>query len=173
MRRIERMRAGMTRLRSTQASSTAGYGRRFLPSHVSIPPQAAHAQDGPAQHAATDNIATVQRSSRTCDAWPCQQQHPAATRTGSAVLGHPVDMSKRSYALLIILLIPAAFLGAYLGVCALGRQVDLELPLWLRVWSSAYIAGMLHVAIMALAGAHLFDAPIERVSFGLGKRWFQ
>jgi peptidase M50-like protein len=81
-------------------------------------------------------------------------------------------MAKRSYAQLIILLIPAAFLAAYLGVCALARQVDLELPLWLKLWSSAFIAGMLHVVIMALVGALSVGVPIERISFGLGKRWF-
>jgi len=82
-------------------------------------------------------------------------------------------MAKPSYALLIILLIPAAFLAAYLGACSLLRLLDLELPLWLKVWSSAYVAGMLHVAIMALVGGLSLGVPIERISFGLGKRWFQ
>ena len=88
-------------------------------------------------------------------------------------MGHRGDMAKRSYAQVIILLIPVAFLAAYLGVCALARQVDLELPLWLKLWSSAFVAGMLHVVIMALVGALSVGVPIERISFGLGKRWFQ
>ena len=84
-----------------------------------------------------------------------------------------VTMSRPSYAQLIILLVPAAFLVAYLGVCALLRLVDLEPPLWLKIVWSAYIVIMLHVSTMGLLGALWLDVPIERMSFGLGKRWLQ
>ena len=84
-----------------------------------------------------------------------------------------VTMPKPSYAQLGILLIPAAFLVAYLGVCALLRLVDLELPLWLKIVWSVYIVIMLHVSTMGLLGALWLDVPIERISFGFGKRWLQ
>jgi len=84
-----------------------------------------------------------------------------------------VTMPKPSYAQLGILLIPAAFLVAYLGVCALLRLVELELPLWLKIVWSVYIVIMLHVSTMGLLGALWLDVPIERISFGFGKRWLQ
>src|SRR5262245_32593797 len=82
-------------------------------------------------------------------------------------------MSKPSYSQLIILLIPAALLAVYLGIGSLAPRIDLELPLWLKVWCSAYIASMLHVATMGLAGTLSLDVPIERMSFGVGKRWLE
>jgi|SRR5262245_824667 len=84
-----------------------------------------------------------------------------------------VTMPKPSYAQLSILLIPAAFLVAYLGVCALLRLVDLELPLWLKIVWSVYIVIMLHVSTMGLAGALSLGVPIERISFGMVTRWLQ
>src|SRR5262249_22496118 len=85
LRRIERMRTGIVHLRSPQASSTAGGGRGFLPSRASIPPQAAHAQDGPVQHAATDNIVTAQRQRGLANNGILLQHGPARP-----VLGHRV-----------------------------------------------------------------------------------
>jgi hypothetical protein len=81
-------------------------------------------------------------------------------------------MPERSYAQLVILLIPATFLAAYLGIGPLALWVGVELPLWLKVWCSAYIASMLQVTTMALAGSFL-HIPIERISFGMGKRWLE
>jgi hypothetical protein len=81
-------------------------------------------------------------------------------------------MSKPSYSQLVILLIPAAFLAAYLSAGPLLLRVGLELPLWLKVWWSAYIASMLHVPTMGLAGTFL-GVPIVQMSFGFGWRWFE
>src|SRR5215468_7285672 len=81
-------------------------------------------------------------------------------------------MSKPSCPQLIILLIPAALLVTYLGMGSLAPRIDLELPLWLKVWCSAYIASMLHVTTMGLVGTFL-GVPIERMSFGIGKRWLE
>jgi hypothetical protein len=82
-------------------------------------------------------------------------------------------MSKPPYRQLIILLIPAAFLAAYSGTKLLGLRVDLELPLWLKVWCSVYIGSILHVATMGLVGTYFLDVPIERMSFGVGERWLE
>jgi len=84
-----------------------------------------------------------------------------------------VTMPKPSYAQLGILLIPATFLVAYMGVCALLPLVGLELPLWLKIVWSIYIVVMLHVSTMGLLGAFCLEVPIERISFGMGTRWFQ
>jgi hypothetical protein len=80
-------------------------------------------------------------------------------------------MSKPSYSQLTTLLIPAAFLAAYLGTGPLALRVGLELPLWLKVWCSVYIVTILHVMAMGLAGTFL-HIPIERMSIGVG-RWLE
>jgi hypothetical protein len=83
------------------------------------------------------------------------------------------EMSKPSYAQLIILSVPAAFLVAYLGVGPLARLVDLEQPLWLKICWSVYVATMLHATTVGLLGTLWLKVPIERIAFGFGKRWLQ
>src|SRR5262245_28926810 len=79
-----------------------------------------------------------------------------------------VEVSKPSYAQLIILLIPAAFLVAYLGACSLARLVDLELPLWLKICWSYYVVVALNGTTMALVGTLWLKVPIERMKLGSG-----
>src|SRR5262245_23255474 len=78
-------------------------------------------------------------------------------------------MSKPSYAQLIILLIPAAFLVAYWDACLLARLVDLELPLWLKICWSYYVVVALHVTTMALVGTLWLRVPIELMKLGSGR----
>lgn len=79
----------------------------------------------------------------------------------------------RAYAKLIILLIPAVLLIGYLGAGLAARHAGLELPLWLRICWSVYILTILHVATMGLFGTFWLKLPIDRMSFGTGKRWLQ
>jgi hypothetical protein len=84
---------------------------------------------------------------------PCDSSLVLQHRQTNAMQeGNGSKMSKPSYSRWIILLIPAALLAAYLGTGSLALRVDLELPLWLKVWCSAYIASMLHVTTMGLSG---------------------
>jgi len=95
-------------------------------------------------------------------------------RQASAELeGYRVMVSKPSYAQLIIALIPAALLAAYLGVALWARRVDLALPLWLKICWSYYIAVVLHVTTMGLFGTLWLKVPIELLSYGFGKRWLR
>ena len=77
------------------------------------------------------------------------------------------------YAKLIILWIPAALVVAYWGAGLSARFVGLELPLWLKICWSYYIALVIHVTTMGLLGSLWLKAPIERMSFGIGKRGLQ
>jgi hypothetical protein len=74
------------------------------------------------------------------------------------------------YAKLIILCIPAALLVAYWSAGLSARHVGLELPLWLKICWSVYIAMTLHVIAMGLLGTLWLKLPIERMSFGFGGR---
>lgn len=158
---------------------TAG-GRRFLPCHASIPLQAVRAQDGPAQCATTDQTSRrSDRAARThcvmqCASTVLPTQRLAATQTGKAAAeGHRVKPDQPGYAKLIILWIPAALLVAYWGAGLSARSVGHELPLWLKICWSWYIALMLHVITMGLVGTLWLKVPIERMSFGFGKRGLQ
>jgi hypothetical protein len=61
-------------------------------------------------------------------------------------------------------------LVAYWGAGLSARLVGFELPLWLKIWWSVYIAVTLHVTTMGLLGTLWLKLPIERMSFGFGGR---
>jgi hypothetical protein len=68
------------------------------------------------------------------------------------------------------LLIPAAFLIAYLGIGLFLWRVGLELPLWLKMYWSVYVAIMLHVATMGILATLWLKVPIKKMSFSIGSQ---
>jgi len=82
-------------------------------------------------------------------------------------------MPNKRYAKLIIVLIPVAFLAAYLSLQLSLQFVGRELPLWLRIYCLVYIATMAAIVVMGLVSSLWLKLPIKDMAFGFGKRWFR